>query len=675
MEYEYNYFRFTKTNESTIQVFKNGKWDTLHIKGIHLSSFVPGYGRYKTSIDKAQVLKWLKEIETLNVNVIKIPGIQPPSFYNAIYDHNQEAKNPIYTIHEVMLDEKAVLKHYDIYHGTIKRNFKKDIKNTINVIHGRAAVFTNSRSHKGLYLKDISKYNLGYILGTNTNPEIVTLTDSKYSHINSFEGDYFKLEKGSPFEAFIAESMDIATSYEMKKYNQISLISYLTDIETDPLEYEHEANRTRHAKINMENIQAYKLDHMFIAYKFHPNAVDFLEYEYEDIKVSAQSSQDTIFYKHLMRLNNFYKSPLIISDTGIPSSRGISKVDRINGFNRGGFSEQEQGENIVKLLKTIDETGSAGAIVHAWQDDWTSLTSFSMVGDYLDESASSYWFDAQSSDESFGLLSFEFDDDNKVYIDGEIKEWEFEDYIINDQINLKAKSDRSFLYLLIEKQDWSLKDEEIYLGIDITPKSGSNYWEKEEAFFLQAVDCIIKLSGYNESKIVIHERYDLFNYLYKYYSHVIEKEDKIPAKDSNNFSEIYLLNRKKFYLIGRDEIIQPVYYQTGKLTHGNGNPNAGEYNSLVDFNKTGDYLEIKIPWTMLNIKNPIEMFAYDDFYLAGIEKKIKINDIGFSIYDKETKMIFNNDQRYKVRNKEKIKYKQRLKESYHILKEFWADDF
>ncbi len=678
MEKNNGYFRFVKTDGKEIQIYKDGKWEEIKLKGVELSSFQPGYARHKSSIDKKDVIKWLEQISKLNANLIKIPNIQPPSFYNGIYEYNLKASKPIYIIHEVRLDEKEILNYYNAYHKKIIKNFKKDIKNTINVIHGRALIIDNSRTHRGVYLKDISDYNIGYIIGTNTNPEMIILTNSKNHDRIKYNGKYFKVEDGTPFEVFMGKMIDFAISYEVDKYKQLSLISYLTSIETDPLEYKHEPNRTRYAKINIENIKPIFENNLFVSYNFHPNAVDFLDYEYEKSNIGDhQNSSETVFFKHLKKLNHFYSIPLVISDTGIPSSRGMSKIDKNDGFHRGRFSEKEQGENIAKLLKAIYESGSSGGIINSWQDNWTNITSFSLLKDYLDESASSYWFDAQSSDESFGLLAFEAGKkEKKIYIDGDVEEWEAIDDLIDEKnIRLKVKSDPAFLYMFIEKENWSLSDDRLYIGIDMTPISGSNYWEKEKVRFSMPVDFIVKLNGYTESRILVHERYDIFSYLYTYYSNIIEKKDKIPEKNSSTFSPIYLLNRKKFYLRGTEKIIPPVYYETGRLVYGNNNPKDENYNSLADFNKKKNIVEIKIPWGLLNVKNPLEGNIYDDFYKKGIESKIKIKDIGFSIYTKdEEKATMTKEKRYTIETYKDIKYYERLKKSYKIVQKYWQNN-
>lgn len=666
------YSRIVKTDEKAIKIYKDSVWEEIDIKGVELSSFRPGYGRFKTGIPKKEVSKWLEEIGQVNANLIKVPYIQPPSFYSAIYDYNLNREEPLYVIHEIMLDEKDMLENYDAFDGKIIKKLKKDIRKTINVIHGQGLILNTKRSHSGLYLKDISSYNMGLIIGTNTNPEIVTLTNASNKGKNQYDGEFFFTSEASPFEIFIAEILDYTNSFETEKYNSLSLLSFLTSVDTDPLEYKHESNASKHAKINLENIQAKKESNIFASYKLHPNSFDFLDYEYTQVTDNESKEDQSGFLKQLKRINRFYSIPLVISDTGISSSRGISKVDISDGYNRGGFSENEQGEMIVDLLEDIGESGAQGAIISSWQDNWTNLTSFSMVEDYLDESASSYWHDLQSSDENFGLLKFESGkEDEKVYIDGDLSDWKDTGYLIDEEnIKLKVKDTIENLYILLEKEDWSLNDDLLYLGIDISPLSGSKTW-RDEAGFETAADFVIKLDGYNESRLVVNERYNIFDYIYKYYTNAIEKKEKPPQIDSDNFSAIYLLNRKNFYEKDTNEVHPPIYYETGKLMHGTDNPKDKEFNSLADFNKTNDTVEIKLPWALLNIKNPLEKTAYGDFYANGIRESLKIENIGFSINFKGKEEFKTKEVRYDMEKIRNIEYFERIKKSYYIVKDYW----
>lgn len=128
MKDEGDYFRFARAGDEGLEVYRDGQWEEIQIRGVELSSFRPGYGRYKTDMDKELLMNWLGEIQAMGANLVKIPHIQPPSFYNAIYDYNEEAEEPIYTLHEILLDENAIMEHYDIYNKRIWNNFRKDIR-------------------------------------------------------------------------------------------------------------------------------------------------------------------------------------------------------------------------------------------------------------------------------------------------------------------------------------------------------------------------------------------------------------------------------------------------------------------------------------------------------------------------------------------------------------------
>ena len=663
--------RFTKTDDGKIQLYNEDKWENFLIKGVQINSFTPGYSRNRSGIDKERVMKWLKQISEMNANVITLPNIQPASFYNAIYDFNLNNAKPIYILHEIPLYESAILKEYDAYNKTIINPLKIDIKETIDVVHGNGIVINNSRHHQGIYLMDISKYVLGYIIGTNTNAELITLTNINYPEVDNYKGKYFKCYDSSAFETFITEMMDYAAVYETEKYKQLSLFSYISSVDTDPFTHLNELNSTKNANIDLENVKSNN-DNIFASYTFHPNAYDFLDYEKPGIVSKETNNKSSIYYNYLNKINQHYKMPVVVSDFGIPSSRGMSKVNVNGGFNRGNITEDLQGEQLVKLLEYIYSAGSAGAVIFNWQDDWGQSTTFNVLDDYSDSSSTTYWYDAQASDESFGIMSFDTGEKvSEIYIDGEFSDWDKTSNLFNEsEVEIKVNSDPSYIYFLIKKKALSITADKIYIGLDITPKSGSIKWN--DLKFNLPVDYIIEIAGYNESRILVQERYNLFNYLYKYYANVIEKQENIPLKDSEVFSAIYMLNRKSFYLKDSNLNIPPIYYQTGKLVYGNGNPQADNYNSLTDFNKEGDFLEIRIPWTLLNFKNPLKKTIQDDFYLKGIDSRININDINLEmIYKSRNENINYGSISYKLPSYKQIKHHDRLKKSYYYIMDFW----
>ena len=61
--------------------------------------------------------------------------------------------------------------------------------------------------------------------------------------------------------------------------------------------------------------------------------------------------------------------PLLISEFGVPTSRGIARYQP-DGMHHGGHNEDEQGEILQRLFTSIKEAGAAGGITFAWADEW-----------------------------------------------------------------------------------------------------------------------------------------------------------------------------------------------------------------------------------------------------------------------------------------------------------------
>lgn len=53
---------------------------------------------------------------------------------------------------------------------------------------------------------------------------------------------------------------------------------------------------------------------------------------------------------------------------------------------------------------------------------------------------------------------------------------------------------------------------------------------------------------------------------------------------------------------------------TGRLVHGNGNPQSPEYNSLADICFGDGLVEIRLPWLMLNFSDPSAVQIHDDYH-------------------------------------------------------------
>jgi hypothetical protein len=107
------------------------------------------------------------------------------------------------------------------------------------------------------------------------------------------------------------------------------------------------------------------------------------------------------------------------------------------------------------------------------------------------------------------------------------------------------------------------------------------------------------------------------------------------------------------------------------LTFGNSNPSSSSYNSLSDFYFDKNVCEIRIPWYLINIMNPIESVRLADFY-AGNGKNIafeKMSDIkvGFSVLQNSEKKIAMTS--FNINNFIDVSHHTRLKKSYYVLQD------
>lgn len=660
--------KIAKVENKYIQLYTTDGYQDFSIRGIRLSSYYPKYEINKSDINKNKVLNWLEKIKDLNANTILVPYIQPPGFYSAICEYNLTHKEPIYLIHEISLEANTINKTHNAFDEKFYNELKKQIKKTIDSVHGYTLTISDN-IHKGVYLKDISKFNLGYIIGNNTFPELVSITNAKNKEIKEYKGKYYSINDATAFEVFITEILDYSRNYETAKYKQHSLLSYLTTIETDPFIHDNESNLTKYANIDLGKIESINNDNLFISFIAQPNDPDFMDFEY-----MVDNNSDNFYSAYLKKISDHYNNPIVITEIGVSSSRGKSKINLSKGYDRGNYNEIEQGNLLIQLLDLIKQSNITGVFIDSFQDNWGRISSFNLRR-YINEDISNYWFDAQASDEAFGLIAFETKDSNNfATVDGNVNEWKNTKEIINDkEIILKVKADTSYLYLMVNKKDWSYQEDDIFIAIDTVKDIGSNYHDDGTKFNVDA-EYIIEITGINTSRIIVNSRYNIFDYLYKYNENLLDKQIEIPAADSNIFSSIYLLNRRPFILRKNNSVESAIYYETGKLTHGNVLSSSEDYNSLADFNKEDDYVEIRIPWTIINFTDPLNKKALGDFYLYGTEKEINLNNINFSITLKNNEVqTLTKSGIFKLPNLKREQYNERLKSSYYILQSYWKD--
>jgi len=133
---------------------------------------------------------------------------------------------------------------------------------------------------------------------------------------------------------------------------------------------------------------------------------------------------------------------------------------------------------------------------------------------------------------------------------------------------------------------------------------------------------------------------------------------------------MYLCLNRELYLPEDKTKLPLSKYETGKLTQGNGNPKDKNYNSLTDFSYADGVLEIRIPWQLINVMDPSEKMAMDDFYTVQGIKPMEIKGLNSQgILISGEKVIYSEDFNYTWNRWDVPTYHERLKPSYYILKD------
>lgn len=679
---------FTAVREKEILVDRGNGLLPYEIRGVDMGAGIPGHYATEFAIDKDTYLRWFGMIQDMGANTIRIYTILSDDFYDAFYEYNKNNPDPLYLLHGVWVNDYVLNSHVDAYDASFADTLKRDVKKVVDIIHGRKKnnLGSGATDATGSYTRDISPWVLGYILGVEWEDVTVAYTDHMQTDRNQYHGDYmYTSEEATPFEAMLASVGDEMIRYETDKYGEQRLLAFSNWPTTDPLDYPERVNRLfqKCAKVDVEHIKTTErfISGQFASYHVYPYYPDYLN-RYEEWKqevgdagrYALPDGGTNTYAAYLSLLNRHHTMPVIISEFGVPTSRGMAQRDYNTARSQGHMTEQQQGEALVSCYRDIMEAGCAGSVIFTWQDEWFKRTWNTMAN--VDLFKTAYWSDYQTNEQYFGLLSFDPGEKESVcYTDGEVDEWSESD-LLQDLGNVRVygKYDEKYLYFRIHADRLDFENETLYISFDITPKSGSYYAQGEEVKFDRPADFLLIFDGKENSRILVQERYDVFQVIFSEDYGMKNPFRYPPEKDSPVFKKIYLALQLVENVSEMTEQGKHAMTETGKLVYGNGNPRALEFNSVSDFIVSGDEIELRLPWQLLNFSNPPEMQIHDDYFENyGIEN-LGIDQIylGVGRGMEKGERIHLVPMRLKGWGKRPT-YHERLKRSYYMMQELWAD--
>lgn len=663
-----------RVNKDQIERYDGEEWSPFIVKGISLSDSIPDKQQLSEKELEKKIGEWLVLISEMNINTIRISSIQSPALYHAIYDFNQNNPDPIYVIHDIPLQEELIYGEYNGSGEELSKQLHADIKKTIDILHGRRIVLNKDVFSSKWYAKDISAYVLGYVIGNQWDPAFVKIMNMKNQEDSTYNGKYIAADQLNGIEYILADALDYTIEYETQKYNQQRLVSFLNTIELDPVVHVTQSKVFRDTELNVEKLHITDEVHtgIFASYQASPHDSDLLNI---NIETATNQQQGDYFEAYLQELKSMHQKPIVITSIGLSTARAMSKEDECNHYSRGGMNEKQQGEYLTELLDDIYHNQYAGAIVYNWQDEWNKSMTWN-IRHIKNTSNTEAWLDVQSSEQQFGIMQFVPGKEQTSKVDGKTDDWHEKDLLYDDDNNqLYATYNSSYLYLMIKKEDFNLYKDKLLVAIDVNPSIGTKSYETDNHVFDLDADFVARINGKNNSDIQVQSRYDVFDYRYKYYSNTVNKLTTIPSQNTNVFDPIYLLTRNAIQIDETMETLPPKYMETGTLVYGNSDYDSEEYNSLADFYVKEDIIELRIPWLLINVVDPMKGIALGDFYKDGLDSKVNIDQIGIQVFLEDeghiTKVTSPSYIRLKKQNN--ILYHERTKESYEVLQAYFKN--
>ena len=617
-------------------------WRPLWVKAVNLGAALPGKHPSEFPPDDGTYEQWIELIARMNANAIRVYTIHPPHFYRALARWNEaHADRPLWLIQGVWTELPPGRKQERYDDAAWNNSFVEEMHRVVDLVHGDAAIPARRGHASGIYLADVSRWTLAYIIGREWEPYSVVEFAKTHPSQRAFHGRYLTIDGGNAVDAWLASAMDGMIGYEMERYNQQRPIAYTNWPTLDPLEHPTESTlaeedsirRVRH-EVVPEAPKEYDNDAVgldaalirpmaayaagvFASFHAYPYYPDFILL---DPQYSAARSPDgpSNYYGYLRALvQHFGAMPVLISEYGVPSSRGIAHLQP-QGWHHGGHSETEQAEINARLTRDIYASGAAGAGLFSLIDEWFKKNWTVIDFEYPAE-RNRLWLNPLDAEQNYGVVAMRAGrKDSAIVIDGHGEDWKgrpalYEgrrDQPLSPALRLQrfsVASDEAYVYLRLDVGaiDWSKAN--YLIGIDTHARTlGDFLLPYTRTRSPVGLEFVVDLHGPEGSHLLVDHPYNLYRDepITGSAPLAVEQIYNRPFRSQANAADRYdstfvITNRRR---IGRDGTT----YERRGVDRGRLLFARQTDNTLADWyadSLTG-VIEVRVPWGMLNVIDP-----------------------------------------------------------------------
>lgn len=541
---------FKVENTQFLQKTGNGWKNFGNFAGVNFGITKPGYEPGQVSLNYNDYIKRFEYLEVLGINVIRVYSLLQPGFYQALLDWNKQ-HTPIYVLQGTAFPE------YEMEHNNGTSAFDTHItelmefyiKTTVAGVYGTGKViYKYDYSHGGKqpiygdYKANIAKYLLGWVISGEISPQCINKTNNDYTQIYyngnefSFQGRYFSTKyhdnsktnciprnKPSGFETWTAKLFELVAT-ESVKYGHMAPISHTNWVTTDGVCHNIEPDISDIEYGSVEDWQEFDLH--YIDFKNWPAGMFFNQHAYpyypEMVKIKGNDS----FVDYIKTIKSYYSEyPFVITEIGLPTSIGVSSVDRVHNRHHGHNGETQQGDMLYSLLSSlINKENINGVMVFQLYDEWFKKSWNTMKSDLNRQN----WKNMLTSEQYFGIMDVS---SHPQFFNNRVSK-------SNDYYSVEIRNNYEYIELVInlKKYDEIPKKDKINIGIDMFP-DGVSYIDSI-GNFKNNIDAYISIES-DKVDFKISSQYNAFK---SHYGLWLQPET-FPKISDNQFAEFWENNK------------------------------------------------------------------------------------------------------------------------------------
>lgn len=613
-------------------------WTPFFVRGVNMGLALPGKFPAEFSLDSALYARWFVQIGEMHANTLRIYTILPPPFYRALRAYNlAHPRAPLRIIHGVWTE---LPEGDDFDDPAFNAEYRREMHDVVDLLHGAARIPPRPGHASGVYDADVSPWVIAYIMGREWEPYAALEFNEKVGHARSHRGRFLTVEDATPIEVWMVQQCDLMMTYEADTYNAQRPIAYTNWPTTDPIRHPTETSYEQQmafrglkydrdttlgppheeegvsldaslTRTTPENVAGW-----FASYHVYPYYPDFMLYDpgYNQARSSFGRSN---YFGYLQDLRRHHAGiPVLISEFGVPSSRGNAHLQP-QGWHHGGLDEHAAAAANARLAAEIEESGAAGAIIFAWIDEWFKRNWFSMSFEQPAERGR-LWHNIQSPEQHYGVVALRPGAPGVTpELGGDPARWrrlpvlERGALFGRDSSLMRVGHDEGFLYVAIETparagRPIAWDSVRIQLAIDtyrgelgqfILPTSGLRSGAGFEflAEFDSPTDAQLEvIPEYNP--YVPHRMVEGGAKFGEHFRRPIYVGRRFDAV----FDTMYALTNRPRYT-GEGALIRGAGLNIGRLVHG-----RSAENSIADwyYDAASGMLQLRLPWSLINVSDP-----------------------------------------------------------------------